>query len=682
MNIGDWEPERLRLLLEIIREQRRLEEVHNAERRRQMELELAYVNLLTPKTTQPIPMDPTILHNFPPPPIHFPAPSLPPFIPFNPVGSQPPPLPPAQEYKIPELDEEWLEKFLQMTEQTNTEASGLNPFVMNPLATTTATPTFSEQLQPFQVDMDRIFPVDTSSVELSPNPSTPSTPTLVHKPPPPEECKLTFLPPVNLAKNSISQTSWCARCKSCIGILIFYGTSAEDRLEPIPHEFLCYECEKSKRESCGEEPLSKEPRLKLGLAQMLQSKKKKRTRGDDSGDVTKVHRCQACDRVFGVGGVLANSRNEKRKEAPESKVGMEAICVECVHAFDVCTQCGGGNLRTGKWRPRQLFLPTKKTCRLPHDRKGFVKDFKVSIFVCPVDETSQFDPEQAVIYSDPYLASFDDTAGGAEGMRLLERHRDEYLQVVYGRNLRYFGTAEMMALHSESIGTWNQLLGRLQYMSINISKIFCGGADTKQEQSLQRPLENKLRRYMLVAHAANTETTPKGRKSKASAGKADPNKDPSIVWTWLGYLVYEWNFEKRLVGLVAEWYPEKDSALETSRDGTRTSTSTATKASGPLETMVFTIMQRILTDVDRFRVPKPELSWARVKRQDIPRRPKELLEFEAIGFVPIEKFGNSDAERAQLELDCRGCLEPYEGHEAFALYVIEWIRLEQIFLSN
>ncbi|RKO89332.1 hypothetical protein BDK51DRAFT_30692, partial [Blyttiomyces helicus] len=44
-----------------------------------------------------------------------------------------------------------------------------------------------------------------------------------------------------------------------------------------------------------------------------------------------------------------------------------------------CTACGGGGrFRTGKWRPRELFLVGRKTCSLQHERLGpTVTEFKV-----------------------------------------------------------------------------------------------------------------------------------------------------------------------------------------------------------------------------------------------------------------------------------------------------------------
>ncbi|KDN41142.1 hypothetical protein K437DRAFT_179760 [Tilletiaria anomala UBC 951] len=49
----------------------------------------------------------------------------------------------------------------------------------------------------------------------------------------------------------------------------------------------------------------------------------------------------------------------------KQRIPVEAICAACDVAFAWCTQCGGGGAyRTGKWRPKQLFPPGRKTCRL------------------------------------------------------------------------------------------------------------------------------------------------------------------------------------------------------------------------------------------------------------------------------------------------------------------------------
>ncbi|KAJ1564038.1 hypothetical protein HK405_016006, partial [Cladochytrium tenue] len=39
--------------------------------------------------------------------------------------------------------------------------------------------------------------------------------------------------------------------------------------------------------------------------------------------------------------------------------------------YQLCSECGGGGKsRTGKWRPRELFEQSRKTCSLPHIRAG------------------------------------------------------------------------------------------------------------------------------------------------------------------------------------------------------------------------------------------------------------------------------------------------------------------------
>ncbi|KAJ3128623.1 hypothetical protein HK101_005370, partial [Irineochytrium annulatum] len=51
----------------------------------------------------------------------------------------------------------------------------------------------------------------------------------------------------------------------------------------------------------------------------------------------------------------------------------------------LCSSCGGGStLRTGKWRPKQMFEAGRKTCSLSHVRVGNPSGFRVITYRIPV----------------------------------------------------------------------------------------------------------------------------------------------------------------------------------------------------------------------------------------------------------------------------------------------------------
>ena len=70
-------------------------------------------------------------------------------------------------------------------------------------------------------------------------------------------------------------------------------------------------------------------------------------------------RCDLCKRRIGSVEILSPSTLH------EVSSPTEVLCSTCDARYAFCTQCGGGNkYRTGKWRPKALFPPGRKTCRL------------------------------------------------------------------------------------------------------------------------------------------------------------------------------------------------------------------------------------------------------------------------------------------------------------------------------
>jgi hypothetical protein len=56
---------------------------------------------------------------------------------------------------------------------------------------------------------------------------------------------------------------------------------------------------------------------------------------------------------------------------PPPPFSVEVVCSYCRSHFAFCSDCGGGGKhRTGKYRPVQLFLPGRRTCKLSHVRYG------------------------------------------------------------------------------------------------------------------------------------------------------------------------------------------------------------------------------------------------------------------------------------------------------------------------
>ncbi|KNC96024.1 uncharacterized protein SPPG_08619 [Spizellomyces punctatus DAOM BR117] len=86
--------------------------------------------------------------------------------------------------------------------------------------------------------------------------------------------------------------------------------------------------------------------------------------------------CDVCKRRIGSGGVRVGFTDEVGSEAgvedwEEPSFNVELVCTPCGTKYLFCSECGGGGRhRTGKWRPRELFIPGRRTCSLPHIRIG------------------------------------------------------------------------------------------------------------------------------------------------------------------------------------------------------------------------------------------------------------------------------------------------------------------------
>jgi hypothetical protein len=76
--------------------------------------------------------------------------------------------------------------------------------------------------------------------------------------------------------------------------------------------------------------------------------------------------CFLCKKLLGSGFVLVQKNGDYQPPSFLTQI----MCMECDGKYKFCSQCGGGSVRTGKYRPQQLFLKSRKTCSLTHVRLG------------------------------------------------------------------------------------------------------------------------------------------------------------------------------------------------------------------------------------------------------------------------------------------------------------------------
>ncbi|KAJ3209476.1 hypothetical protein HDU67_006175 [Dinochytrium kinnereticum] len=137
-------------------------------------------------------------------------------------------------------------------------------------------------------------------------------------------------------------TAHCSFCKKPLATLYLYTQASGDpdpKTLPFAVDLIC--------EGCGPPPNSAEKNRTVGQRRWT--------------------RCQLCRKGIGTGGVRGGLGDTEEWQNPG--FGVEAICWECFGRFSFCTNCGGGGLwRSGKWRPKELFQPPRKTCTLDHSR--------------------------------------------------------------------------------------------------------------------------------------------------------------------------------------------------------------------------------------------------------------------------------------------------------------------------
>ncbi|KAJ3095154.1 hypothetical protein HDU97_007228 [Phlyctochytrium planicorne] len=492
-----------------------------------------------------------------------------------------------------------------------------------------------------------------------------------------------MLAPVNLSKSSISRQFDCTACSTPLGLLLQYGTKTELE-ESIVVDFTCIPCSgiSIKNEN------STQPDEDESSQKQNSNSKRKRGRGKSfHSPKERLVACQACNKDFSVGCAKARldlSNPLRSGDFAEPKSGLEHICKNCVYNFNFCSTCGGGsNFRTGKWRPRQLFAHGRRTCNLPHERLGpIVQDFKVTTYHCPIEETPDFDPEPMVMYSNPELELLDKASSNPPGMEMLKKRRDDFMPVLFGRNLGYWATASAMATHEATIGTYEKLMERMNYMKDYLEVLMCGINPSKLGQTSSLPTSDvtsrQLRRYLVASDAAGDvrETGSSGKKKSklppspsTISMEGGQKSQRCLTWTFHGNLCMEWNVINRTVGLVYEWYPGKDSV----GDGFNLKLVEEPKRIGPLDAMVLSIVQRISRDANVYQLDTPIHLWARILKAEIPRRPRETVEYERVGMMPLEQYASANGIPIENLLTiCRGSLAPYERVEDFLYYVMNW----------
>ncbi|KAG9126552.1 hypothetical protein FRC07_003006 [Ceratobasidium sp. 392] len=169
-------------------------------------------------------------------------------------------------------------------------------------------------------------------------------------------------PSVKNRKYVVERDITCIKCSSVIGHLLLRGTQEE-----FAHEYsLYFQCTK-----CHNAP-----------AMPIVSRKRTRTTEDTSLPTV----CDVCHRTRGIGGVVMKDREVSVPYA------IEIVCMSCFSRYSRCSDCGGGSGRVGvgKWRCKEMFLGSRKTCRLSHARLGH-GELEIGVWRAPQELKDQKD---------------------------------------------------------------------------------------------------------------------------------------------------------------------------------------------------------------------------------------------------------------------------------------------------
>ncbi|KAJ3096998.1 hypothetical protein HDU96_000568 [Phlyctochytrium bullatum] len=452
---------------------------------------------------------------------------------------------------------------------------------------------------------------DQRSSDLLPaNPGLPppvsSVPRTPRSPLPPAPSKPTTsptddLPSLNLSRASIRRRTRCLRCHRGVCVFLLYGSKAGsppslDSVAAAEDRVFCTSCFKARE---GDSGGAKEE----AAAAATGKQRKRRVRKVTQSTPLK---CDACTREIGVGGLRMTEEGDREREGEwvEPPFGVEAICDYCVKHFDFCTQCGGGGaFRTGKWRPRELFLPGRRNCTLSHIRYGSLPRYQVSTLRCALDASAPPDPSPVISVSDSRvhaatLARFH----GREptGSELLSWKATQVCELFKETLLVACATPQHMT-STPLTGNIERLMARIDIGVQELQALIVG----PRGDGGVTPLSSQhVRRYLCVIDAVKSQQRPP-RGKRGAGGDAPtapasppiddtppaPTEDDEEPDLFLGaFDLHQWDLRRRHVYILQCSFVQRGSLRD------RIFTGTA-------------IADRIEHEAQAEGLPKPQFAW-------------------------------------------------------------------------
>ncbi|KAJ3016358.1 hypothetical protein HKX48_004077 [Thoreauomyces humboldtii] len=179
-------------------------------------------------------------------------------------------------------------------------------------------------------------------------------------------------------KSSVDHPVQCDRCRKDIATIVTPGSNNT----PLNIAVTCTGC--ADPAACSAAVVIKSGKRKLDVEAATtallccQACKKSIGVAVATPRLAQVHKASSMDVVVALAAESASvtedeplEYHEGNYDALQTSLDLEAVCAPCWKKYGFCTECGGGGTyRTGKYRPRELFQPGRRTCSLPHVRGG------------------------------------------------------------------------------------------------------------------------------------------------------------------------------------------------------------------------------------------------------------------------------------------------------------------------
>ncbi|KAJ3195886.1 hypothetical protein HK101_010718, partial [Irineochytrium annulatum] len=450
---------------------------------------------------------------------------------------------------------------------------------------------------------------------------------------------------------SVEVEAQCSACGTQKGSLYLHG-QAEMLRRPYTVQMRCASCEEVSDATAaaagGGAAVGG-----LSAAAMLAADKKKKRKRKGYQSSSQVLDCSICSNVIGVGGVrvLVSGQAGPGDDDAAAGVwgdpdfGVEPFCQRCMTDFKFCTNCGGGGQwRSGKWRPKEMFQKDRRNCSLHHIRVGATASHRYIVFRCPVQTpgSSLMTPASALNCPlDPHVSGRSGLASDAipyvqhrdwtEGIRELKR---DVLDCWRSSFLQAYAEASIMTAAGGGIA--NGSFARLEsHMATEMESLdlFVSGGFREGRRGWGH--ERAFLRNLAVAFIPDPRS-PRRKNGSEESGAGGSLASASAVgggamagYVMAGFAAMEWNVTERHV-----WLQELGSFGQQGMSGN----SILPSLFAALQERGDADIQYWATMVDGMSVPRPLYLWSHHEPKYNTQKDKLVYSFYKSGFKQLEDF--------------------------------------------